>query len=181
MFAKLEESPGKTDTDNFNMIELVNTHFSGIMSSQRNLLIASSKMVRDLESVGCYRGVSVPFSYPRFLFSVMLQSYMLDTRFLHINREPTECHTWEDDFELDLCEEPRQDFFFHEYQYAILTAELVYSPHDAPSDDGVVVKGQWEWYGVGHRIKLEELERGWQKSVKHVLQRYDKQKQNGRL
>ena len=52
MFAKLEESPGKTDTDSFNMIELVNDHFSGIMLSQRNLLIANSKMIRDLESVG---------------------------------------------------------------------------------------------------------------------------------
>lgn len=177
MFAVWKESPRKTEIDNFNMIDLVNDHFSGIMLNQRNLLIASSKMLRDLESVGCYRGVSVPFSYPRFLFSVMLQSYMLDTRFLHINREPTECNTWEDDFELDLCEEPRQHFFFHEYQYAILTAELVYSPHDAPRDDGVVVKGRWEWYGVGHRIKLEELERSWERSVKHVLQRYDRQKQ----
>ena len=173
MFAKLEESPEKTDTDNFNMIELVNDHFSGIMLSQRNLLIASSKMLRDLESVGCYRGMSVPFSYPRFLFSAMLQSYVLYTRFLHINREPTECNTWEDDFRLDLCEEPRQDFFFHEYQYAILTAELVYSPHDAPRDTGVVVKGRWKWYGVGHRIKLEELERSWERSVKYVLQKQD--------
>ena len=181
MFAVWKESPKKTEIDNFDMIDLVNTHFSGIMLSQRNLLIASSKMIRDLESVGCYRGVGVPFSYPRFLFSVMLQDYMLDTRFLHINREPTECNTWEDDFELDLCEEPRQNFFFHEYQYAILTAELVYSPHDAPRDTGVVVKGRWEWYGVRHRIKLEELGRSWERSVKHVLQRYDRQKQDERL
>jgi len=181
MCIALKESPKKTDTDNFNMIELVNTHFSGIMSSQRNLLIASSKMVRDLERVGCYQGQSSPFSYPRFLFSVMLQDYMLYTRFLHINREPTECHTWEDDFELDLCEEPRQNFFFHEYQYAILTAELEYSPYDENSDSGVTVKGHWEWYGVGDRLKLEDLERSWQRSVKCVIEEYNRQKHDGRL
>ena len=52
MFAVWKESPRKTGIDNFNMIDLVNTHFSGIMSNQRNLLAANSKMIRDLESVG---------------------------------------------------------------------------------------------------------------------------------